>query len=259
MVLFLLSSLRPIEAMVRVDGMGRWLKEQSQYAQGLRTQSPSECLAVLWGKPNVPIVKTPDALRMLSESVLYEFRSERLEAMEKNPSQRASVNWEMTSPLFVRLGIADKEAEAAKSGSGQSFEGTSEFMALMGGDKQLARWDKSLELLERAHLESPLDWRLVWGRMLLDRKLPVSQWNGWYDRSGLLLRHRPETMFQLGLLGWHAAKEPERVYPLWRQSMLLGSWLAPNIASIIAMEIGDDEIPADIFPPHVYYLRHRGG
>ena len=255
-VLFLLSgSLRPIEAMCHVDLMNRWLDNQSKVARASRIGSPSAYLAGLWGRPSIPVYQVPDALRILGESVIYEFRSQRIDDFEAIPGEKLSVTWEKTSPLLLRLGVAEKEAEASAKGIDvEAFEKSAGFDTLMGGPKQLARWNKARELIERAHLQSPLDWRLTWGRLLLDRKLNVSEWNGWFDRSTLVSRHRPETLFQIGVLGWQAANDREHVYTTWERAMRLNPSLAPSAASIIAMETQESDVPIDIFPANPYYL-----
>ncbi len=92
-LLGLASSWRPLRAMAQVDEMNRWLKTQSQLAKGSRIESPSECLAILWGDPGCPIAEVPDALRMLGESVLYEFRSQRLDDLQQTKVDEKLANW----------------------------------------------------------------------------------------------------------------------------------------------------------------------
>ncbi len=255
LMMLLWSSIRPIEAMYRVDNMNRWLQDQTKVTRASRIGSPSAYLAGLWGTPSISIYQVPDALRIMGESVLYVFRSQRLDQLDSIPGETASVTWEKTSPLLIRLAIAEKQALAIENGeSKETFEKSVALDSVFGGAKQLARWEKARELIEKAHLQSPLDWRLTWGRLLLDRKLSVSEWNGWFDRSCMVSRHRPDTLFQIGVLGWQAAKDRDHVYPLWKSVMQLAYWLAPGVASIIAMDSSDSDVPTEIFPQIPYYL-----
>jgi tetratricopeptide (TPR) repeat protein len=255
LLLFLWTSLKPIDAMCRVDAMNHWLQDQSKAPRTSRLGSPSAFLAGLWGTPDVSIYQAPDALRFLGESILYEFRTQRLDKMESPPNELPSVTWEKTSPLLLRLALTKQEAEAKLKGMDrEAFDRSADFDALMGSSQQLARWNKSLELIERAHLKSPLDWRLVWGRLLLDRNLTISEWNGWFDRTSMIARHRPDTLFQLGVLAWQAAEDQKHVYPLWEFAMQLSPSLVPNTASLIALTTSDKDIPVEIFPLRPDYL-----
>ncbi len=255
LLLFLGSSLRPIDAMSRVDEMNRWLQDQSKVNRASRIGSPSAFLAGLWGKPSISIFQVPDALRILGESVLYEFRSQKMDQAQSESKEKKSVNWETTSPLILRLAAFEEESEARSKGANRdAFNKSAELETLMGGSKQTARWNKARELIERAHLQSPLDWRLVWGRLLLDRDLNIAEWNGWFDRSMLVSRHRPDTLFQIGVLAWQAAKDREHVYPLWTTALKLSPALAPSAATIIAMTTPDSEVPVEILPPSPQYL-----
>jgi hypothetical protein len=255
LLLFLWTSLKSIDAMSRVDAMNRWLQEQTKISRASRLGSPSAYLAGLWGRPDISIYQVPDALRMLGESVLQEFRTQRLDKLESATNEPPSVAWEKTSPLLLRLALSEKEVEAKSKGLDQeAFRRSVDFDTLMGGPQQFARWNKALELIERAHLKSPLDWRLVWGRLLLDPKISITEWNGWFDRTSLVSRHRPDTLFQMGVLAWQAAKDKEHVYPLWEFAMKISPAVVPSTASIIALTTSDEDIPVEIFPARPDYL-----
>ena len=247
--LFLLSSLIPLDAMSRVEKMELWLRDQEKVSRAARGGSPSDYLAGLWGRPMISISRVPSALRMIGESVLYQFRTERLDAIEAEQKNKTVIPWEITSPLIIRSAIAKKDLELSSISAGtKSFEQSSDFLTLMGGNEQVARWDKARELIERAHLQSPLDWRLVWGRLLLDRRLSVREWNGWFDRTVLLSQHRSETNFQVGVLGREAAKDTDHVNKVWEKAMQKSYLIAPRVAALIALDTPDEEVPLEIFP-----------
>ena len=248
-IVLLMSSVIPLDAMSRVESMDEWLKEQDGVSNASRGGSPSDYLAGLWGRPWISIGRVPDALRMIGESVLYQFRSERIDELEALAKEKEKISWEITSPLLTRLAINTRESDFLSHSNGTtSFETSSEFLTLMGGEKQVARWDKARELIEKAHLQSPLDWRLVWGRLLLDRRISVQEWNGWFDRSLLLSRHRTETIFQIGVLARQAAKDQKHVDPLWAKAMQMTGSLVTRAATIIALDTPDSDIDVNIFP-----------
>jgi len=255
-ILILFSSVQPLNAMSRVDLMKEWLNEQDRVPQASRGGSPSEYLAGLWGRPWFSIAQVPDALRTIGESVLYEFRLERLETLESTDKSSAPVVWEMTSPLLTRLAIQEQEvAFLAKQNREADFEKSSDFLKLIGGDKQLKRWDKARELIERAHVQSPLDWRLAWGRLLLDRHVNVGEWNGWYDRAAMLSEHRSESMFQLGVLARQAAKDRQHSNALFEKAMQMAPHSnTTRAAALIAMDTPDEEVNTEIFPAIPYLL-----
>ena len=153
----------------------------------------------------------------------------------------------MTSPLIMRLAIDTKNMSFCVNSSGTKwFEKTSDSGPSWAATSKSLKWTRFVNS-SKLHLQSPLDWRLVWGG-LLDRRLSIHEWNGWFDRSYILSRHRPETMFQLGVLGRQTAKDREHTNLIWSKAMELSPWIASRAASLIALDTSDEEIPSQCFP-----------
>jgi hypothetical protein len=254
-VLLLITSLSSMWALARVKAMNAWLTRHEQVDPTLRVASPSAYLAGLWGHGwhLASIQQVPEALRLLAESVLYEFRTEKLDQLLEEAAGRRTVSQDETSPLLVRMGMADKERELAESAPPKLFD-QQQYRALLGGDKQFSRWAKARELILRAHHASPLDWQIAWDRLLVDPDIQIRTWNGWHDRIHQLTRHVPQKSFQLGLIARHAADDRPRCEALWRETLQLDPSRTSTVATLLAMDTPDGEVPLSIFPTTPSYL-----
>jgi O-antigen ligase len=254
-VLLLVSSLSSMWALARVKAMNAWLTRHEQVDPTLRVASPSAYLAGLWGHGwhLASIQQVPEALRLLAESVLYEFRTEKLDQLLEEAAGRRTVSNDETSPLLVRMAMADKERELAESTPPKPFDQL-QGRDLLGGDKQFSRWTKARELILRAHYASPLDWQVAWDRLLVDPDIQIRRWNGWHDRVHQLTRHVPQKSFQLGLIARHAAEDRPRSEELWRETLQLDPSRTPTVASLFAIDTPDGEVPLSIFPATPSYL-----
>jgi len=247
-IAFMASSLSPIDAMERCDKMSDWVISHEKLPRNKRISSPSSYLVGLWGDTNMPIDQASSALRMIGEAVLYEFRCERFDDLEQKALGLRKVSWEETSPLLMNAllnGLIDVESTTTLKKTP---------LQIVGNEKQLARWDKAFELISLGREVCPLDWRLSWGEVLLDRSLTREQQLRHLEIAGILSKHRAENCFQIGVLA-NEAGSPEIASVQWRQTLLLSSSYAVRIASMISLKIPDKEIPMDLFPDDLNSLQ----
>jgi len=239
-IVLMFSSLSSIDALERSDAMAKWVTSHELLPREKRISSPSSYLVGLWGDSEVPIDQAPSALRMIADAILYEFRSQLYEEINESVSGTRKVGWEETSPLLMnallnRLIDAEPNSKVKKSP-----------VEIAGGAKQLARWDKAYELLEKARQVCPLDWRLSWGEVLLNRTLSRKMQLRHLELAGILSSHRAENLFQIGVLAREAG-DLQMTIKLWRQTLRLSPWYGPRVASILALDLDDKEIPYDLF------------
>jgi len=242
------SSLTPIDAMERCDKMAEWLTAHEKLPRDKRIASPSSHLVGLWDSTKLPIEQASSALRMIGDSVLYEFRCERFDELEREASGRRKVSWDETSPLLMNAllnGLVDVKGDSTVKKTQSD---------LVGGEKQLARWDKAYELTTKGRQVCPLDWRLSWNQVLLERGLPRGTQLRHLELAGILSKHRAENCFQIGVLA-NEAGEYKMALDHFRQSLLLSTGYAVRVASILALKNADGDIPLDIFPNDFDSLR----
>ncbi len=247
-IVFMLSSLSSMDALDRTDAMAKWVTSHEQLPREKRISSPSSYLVGLWGDSATPIDQAPSALRMIADAILYEFRSQLYEEIQENVAGARKVGWEETSPLLMNALLnglidADPKSKAKKTPA-----------EIAGGAKQLARWDKAYELLEKARLACPLDWRLSWGEVLLNRTLSRNMQLRHLQLAGILSGHRAENLFQIGVLAREAG-DLDLAIKAWRQTLLLSPSYGSRVASIIALDLEDEKIPVDIFTDDLAVLK----
>jgi tetratricopeptide (TPR) repeat protein len=247
-IVLMLSSLSSMDALDRSDAMAKWVTSHEQLPREKRISSPSSYLVGLWGDSTIPIDQAPSALRMIADAILYEFRSQLYDEIQENVSGARKVGWEETSPLLMNAllnGLIDADP------NGKSKKKPAE---IAGGTKQLARWDKAYELLEKARQACPLDWRLSWGEVLLNRTLSRNMQLRHLQLAGILSGHRAENLFQIGVLTREAG-DLELAIEFWRQTLRLSPGYGARVASIIALDLEDEKIPVDIFADDLGVLK----
>jgi tetratricopeptide (TPR) repeat protein len=244
----MLSSLSSMDALDRSDAMAKWVTSHEQLPRDKRISSPSSYLVGLWGDSAVPIDQAPSALRMIADAILYEFRSQLYDEIQENVSGARKVGWEETSPLLMNAllnGLIDSDPNSKTKKTPAE---------IAGGTKQLARWDKAYELLEKARQACPLDWRLSWGEVLLNRTLSRNMQLRHLQLAGILSGHRAENLFQIGVLAREAG-DLDLALKFWRQTLQLSPGYGPRVASIIALDLEDEKIPADLFADDLGVLK----
>lgn len=247
-IVLMLSSLSSMDALARSDAMAKWVTSHEQLPREKRISSPSSYLVGLWGDLAIPIDHAPSALRMLADAILYEFRSQLYDEIQENVSGARKVGWEETSPLLMNALLnglidADPNSKSKKTPA-----------EIAGGTKQLARWDKAYELLEKARQACPLDWRLSWGEVLLNRTLTRNMQLRHLQLAGILSGHRAENLFQIGVLSREAG-DLDLALKFWRQTLRLSPGYGARVASIIALDLDDEKVPVDIFADDLGVLK----
>ncbi len=247
-IVLMLSSLSSMDALDRSDAMAKWVTSHEQLPREKRISSPSSYLVGLWGDSAIPIDHAPSALRMIADAILYEFRSQLYDEIQENVSGARKVGWEETSPLLMNALLnglidADPNSKTKKTPA-----------EIAGGTKQLARWDKAYELIEKARQACPLDWRLSWGEVLLNRTLSRNMQMRHLQLAGILSGHRAENLFQIGVLAREAG-DLDLALKFWLQTIRLSPGYGPRVASIIALDLEDEKIPVDLFADDLGVLK----
>lgn len=251
---FLMSGLIPLDALSRTKAMSDWLRDNDQEDLAYRVGSPSDFLAGKWGDPWISIYRVPDALRMISESLIYEFQLVKFEELQSEFGQQRKVALEESKPIMVRLGLSEKVAEIKQENQSATMQRVA-METYIGGEKQLRRWTKALSLVRQAQLSSPLDWELMWARLLLDYDIEIGRWNGWMERTRILGQHVPQKLFQLAVLTRRAGKDREKSEELWQQVMKMSPSRFTAVASVIATDTADEDIDLDSFPQQPAVMR----
>ncbi len=246
---FLILVMRPMDYLARADKMELWLKKQNRELPHKRDPNPSSFLAGLWGKTGNTIRETPDAMRMIAESLIYEFQLVRMKLLEDESGLNRQLASDNSAAFAVRLAMNDKQSELEKLPTPKKLDlDIDQRRAFLGSNEQLIRWEKSLGLIREAQRLSPLDHRLMWDRLVLDYSIDLRKWNGWLDRNRILSQNKSNRLFQLGLIARRTAKDPARSESLWMDSFKLSLYRVPAVATLLAVDTPDESIPVDIFP-----------
>jgi O-Antigen ligase len=244
---FLLLGMGPMQYLARADKMEMWLKKQNSELPQKRDPNPSSFLAGLWGRTGNTIRETPDAMRMIAESLIYEFQLIRMKSLEDESGFSRQLASDNSAAFAVRLAMNDKQSDLEKLPTPKTLD-VDQRRAFLGSNEQLTRWEKSLGLIREAQRLSPLDYRLMWDRLVLDYAIDLRKWNGWLDRNRILSQNKPNRLFQLGLIARRMAKEPVRAEALWMDAFKLSTYRVSSVATLLAADTPDESISVDIFP-----------
>jgi O-Antigen ligase len=246
-ILFLYVGIEPLQHLARAEKMESWLKKQNRELPQNRDPNPSSFLAGLWGRTGNTILEAPDAMRMIAESLVYEFQLVRMKELEEESGMSRQAASDNSAAFAVRLGMTGKQEELEKLPTPKDFD-IDQRRLFLGSNEQLLRWEKSLGLIREAQKLCPLDHRLIWDRLVLDYEIDLRKWNGWLDRSRILNLNKPNRLFQLGLIARRAAGDNTKSEALWSDAFKLSTYRVAAAATVLAADTPDESIPIDIFP-----------
>jgi hypothetical protein len=261
MILLLAAGLASIDAMRLVKKMEKWSNEHGR--DSFQIASLSAYLAGIWESSymptrRIPIVQVPDGLRMIGEGLLSEYRLARRDALAEEDRLGRDRIEAMSSPIALRIEMLEKKRTLSESESPREFDEV-EVSVLLDDEKQWLRWMKAKELFEMAHRGSPLDWRLVWLRMLTDPKIDLSSSSNWIEKCRLLAQFDPSRLLNLGLLVREGNGERVKSEKIWKDMLKVRRDMAPVVAKIMAADTPDGEIDIDIFPQDPGLLQYLIG
>ncbi len=239
--LFQLYSISALDSMGRADRMRFWNSRQQKLQSQQRASSPSVILAGIWGENKDRIDTCPDALRILGFSVLNEYQWQRTIDLEKALNLTTKKATDLASPTITHVALLPIAAD--RKAVEQFFQ----------SDAQMRRWEKSDELLVKALLQSPLDWRVNFGLFMLDYDLKSAEKENFARRLNRIALHRPSFLIRVATIEKSSGRDEEAL-SLYRNALQGSIGYDNAISQLLKQSYQDGEIPMDLFLDDVPHL-----
>ncbi len=182
--------------------------------------------------PSVHSLKSAEGLRILGTQKLLIWRLRRNE-LDGKPDV-SSPEWKMTSPILARLTATDLTRKNRN------------LRELFGGDEQIKLWNESRLCFQFGHRLSPMDWRLMWGRMLLDWTTPETWQRKYLYRCAAMAQQRVPELFEISMLAEELA-ESSLADECYRSLVRRRPPLNKTIAAVLSEKRSDQSIDPSIF------------
>ena len=240
------QSIEALDLLGRGDRMRFWVSRQNDLPTVQRASSPSVLLAGIWGEPVESLDDCPDALRHIGLALLQEYQWQRADDLIEELKLPRNQAIRYAAPAVTNVALASL-AEDAKS--------VSEFFV---SPLQQQRWQRADSFLQRAALDSPLDWRTQFGIYLLSYDLPAADQANLAKRLERIASHRPEQLIPVAVIEQARGRQDEALQMC--RVILNGSLgLDTKVANLLMQWYPDGEIPLDIFQDEAGHLLRVAG
>jgi hypothetical protein len=187
------------------------------------------------------VYQSPTLLRLLAEGIVYDTRKQR---WEQRPLVASSeLAWNQTRPVVLRIAL-DLANE-----NDRSF-----ILDSLGGKATLDAFTKANYWYTRGQLHSPLDWRLVWGRISTAMQCSPEKLKPLVPVLASTSAHRPANLTTSSLLFYSVLSDQEKLN-LWQKAIRSSLVESIPIAEIMTKTYTDGQIPIETFPEDAQILR----
>ncbi len=189
--------------------------------------------------PSVHSLNSAEGLRLLGTQKLLIWRLHRNE-LDGKPDA-SSPEWKLTSPILARLSATELTRKNRN------------LRELFGGDEQIKLWNESRLCFQFGHFLSPMDWRLMWGHMLLDWTTPELWQRKYLYRCAAMAQQRVPELFEISMLAEELA-ENELADECYRSLLRRRPTLNKTIAIVLKEKRSDQAIDPSVFSNHLETL-----
>jgi hypothetical protein len=187
------------------------------------------------------VYQSPILMRLLAEGIVYDTRKQR---WEQRPLVASSeLAWNQTRPVVLRIAL-----DAANENDRTLI------LDSLGGQSTLDAFTRANYWYTRGQLLSPLDWRLVWGRMSTAMQCSPEQLKPLVPVLASTSAHRPSNLTASSLL-FHSVLSDQEKLDLWRRAIRANLAESIPIAEIMTKTHTDGQIPIETFPDDPQILR----
>jgi hypothetical protein len=205
-----------------------------RWMQGAISSSP-------YGTPVSMCFENSTMLRLLGQSIIADLRRELWE--RRPPAASSELAWNQTSPLVMRL--------ALESAVGEDRE---QVLSAIGGKESLEAIRVANRWFREGRKASPLDWRLLWGRVSTGVEDPIEQLEPFLGVLAKVSSHVPGNLTSASLL-FHQVLDEARREELWRQAIRVDVRETLGVARVVSGLYADEKVPLDVFPSNAIVLR----
>jgi hypothetical protein len=249
-LVFLMSNQRSVSVLALAETMEKKIQTDSPPDTSSSDRAASYPMVDQWidqcvdsyseGKIDA-IYRSPILLRLLADAIAYDARVERWQ--QRPLAASSQLAWNQTRPLVTRLALDSCQPSDRPT-----------ILESVGGRGTLDRFERSNYWYIRGQLLSPLDWRLVWGRISTALHCSPEQLKPLLSVLAKTSAHSPSNLTS-GSLIYHSVLSDQEKLELWKQAIRANRAESIPIAEIMAKSYKDGEIPIETFPEDPQVLR----
>jgi hypothetical protein len=194
-----------------------------------------------WPNDAESLKQNSDALKLLADASIQDFRVGML--LKSSASTDWDAVWGTTDPILLQLGL-DRES---------STEGQSRILQTAGGQEAIDALNNASRWYAKAHAQSPLNWRLAWGRCRTSLNCSRENMSSLAPVVVQLGLHVPKQLLESSLL-FRQQLNDAQVDRIWRQVMQTKPSSAISTAKMMLTERDTETLDIDVFPPRTEIL-----
>lgn len=194
-----------------------------------------------YGAPVSMCFENSTMLRLLGQSIIADLRRELWE--RRPPAASSELAWNQTSPLVMRL--------ALESAVGQDRD---QVLLALGGEESLGAIRVANDWFREGRKASPLDWRLLWGRVSTGVEDPIEKLEPFLGVLAKVSAHVPGNLTSASLL-FHQVLDEAGREELWRQAIRVDVRETIGVARVVSGLYADGQVPLDVFSSNAIVLR----
>ncbi|MBM3965302.1 MAG: O-antigen ligase family protein [Planctomycetes bacterium] len=181
-------------------------------------------------------------LRLLGDSIVADVRRVvwDLRPADVDPS----AYWLQTSPLVLRL-AKDRVSDDQRAG----------FLASIGGLRTISTLDRASYWYTIGQSLSPLDSRLIWGRISTAIDCPIADLVRMTHVLHRTAGHQPQMLTSVSIL-MSTTLSRDQLIPLWKTVIKTSPAAAIGVGRLIATLYDDASVPVELFPVQPQVLRN---
>lgn len=235
-------SVKPsLDNLAATEILENQFKELSKSQPSERKPGSLESLIKSWPLTSSDLLKSPDALRLLAQAAIQDLRVEMLMA---SPANDWNSSWKLTDPLLLQLGL-DRE---------KSPEKQTQILEVAGGNKAIETLKMVSRWYAKAHVHSPLDWRLSWGRCRTTLTCSRENMAALLSPIVQLGQHSTNQLIEGSLL-FRQQLNDAQVDRIWLQAMKTKPSTAIQTAKMMIEERDLQSLDISVFPQRSEILR----
>ena len=238
----IVSLLESVKSLALSDAMVDWSKEEEK--NSLEVQSPDRVLEIakIWARDKLPLKENSIAMGAFADALQFDYRMNQMIAAR--PTGAWSQYWSNTSPVMIQIAL-DKTQDQMKK---------DQIIESVGGEKAMGNLSGAANWYAMGQTQSPLDWRLLWGRCLTNIQCDRSQMARLLSANLTLAQHNSQQLLAAAVV-YRDKIDQSQFEAILVQAMKSNPGSAINAAKLLALERKDNEVAITMFPQRYEVLQ----
>ncbi len=231
-----LYSTASLHSLAMAESMETWTKQEEKKPQDQQSKERVREMVNIWLRANAKLEENPTAMLSLADSLVFDFRMNQMKDASVSDWDEA---WNFTSPVVLQL-VLDRDKDGSKR---------DQIIELVGGPNAIKLLESSAKRYALGQTKSPLDWRLLWGRCVVNTICARDEIAKLMPASTTISKHNAQQLFASAVLfrDHFNRSQFERILSQAMKSSP-GVETARDSAKLMAAESTDKDVSIAIFP-----------